>query len=157
MASNSVTVGCALIPCFESDDVHEQAVSPASCQICMGLFSDSHIEALIHTVRASPDFWLPVCCLYTTPDGLPTKGLIITMMSVCACCPLQRVRHCFSVSSSSGLGPFMLQYADRQQQLSRAFCEHAVICAWDAFQTVLSTHHPTQCLPAVTSEALLQI
>ncbi len=97
MASDSVTAGCALIPCYESDDVYEQAVSPVTCQICMGLFSDSDIDALIHTVLAIPDFWRPVCCLYTSPVRLPTQGLIIKMMSMYACCPLQRVCHHFNV------------------------------------------------------------
>ena len=97
MASNSVTAGCALIPCFESDHVQEQAVSPVTCQICMGRCSDRNIDALIHTVVASPDFWRPVCCLYAMPVRLPTQGLMITMMSMYACWPLRRVRHCFNV------------------------------------------------------------
>ncbi len=60
MASDSVTAGCALIPCFESDDVYEQAVSPVTCQICMGRFSDSSTDAVIHTILATLDFWGPV-------------------------------------------------------------------------------------------------
>ena len=97
MASDSVTADCALILCFESDEVIDQAVSPVTCQTCMGCFLKSDSDALIHTVLASPDFWRPVCGLYTTPDGLPTQGLVITVMSVYACCPVQRVCYCFIV------------------------------------------------------------